>query len=78
MINLKDKEKENKMSTTLKTFKTKKNKKWTNEGAKDLTLTSFWGGTERGRSLQLTLGKEFAQLTRKQTKELAKALLDTL
>ena len=44
-----------------------------------LSLTSFWGGTERGRSLQLTISNgNYIQLTKGAVEELRDSILDWL
>jgi len=44
-----------------------------------LSLTSFFGGTERGRSLQLTISNSgYIQLTKDAVKELRDSILDWL
>jgi hypothetical protein len=39
-----------------------------------ISLTRFFGGTERGPMLQLTMGGHYVALTQKQVKELAELL----
>lgn len=41
-----------------------------------LRLTSFYGGAQRGRSLQLTIGNRFTQLTEAEVRDLIMDLLD--
>jgi hypothetical protein len=44
-----------------------------------LSLTSFWGGAERGRSLQLTISNgNYIQLTKEAVQELRDSILDWL
>jgi hypothetical protein len=37
-------------------------------------ITSFWGGEKYGKSLQFTIGTDYAQLTRKEVLEVKKAI----
>ena len=44
-----------------------------------MSLTRFWGGAEKGRMLQLTIGNSegYIQLTEQETIELAKTILNS-
>lgn len=44
-----------------------------------MEIRRFWGGTKRGRMIQLTMGNSegLIQLTEKQTRKLAKILLNS-
>lgn len=42
----------------------------------DLYLTQFWGGSDRGPSIQVTLGLQFVQLTRDDAAWVAKRLAE--
>jgi len=43
-----------------------------------IELTSFWGGQDRGKCLQLTSKNDHVQLTKQQVKGLMKSCLDFL
>ena len=68
------------MSTHIETLKGIKESELSNERVETtMRLTRFWGGSEKGRMLQLTVSNSdgYIQLTEQETIELAKTLLNS-
>jgi hypothetical protein len=68
------------MSTHIETLKGIKESELSNEKIETtMSLTRFWGGAEKGRMLQLTVSNSdgYIQLTKEETIELAKTLLNS-
>ena len=45
---------------------------------KELVVTAFYGGTERGRCVQIRVGEEHIQLSEEDTRKLIESLDDRL
>ncbi len=68
------------MSTHIETLKGIKESELSNQRIETtMSLTRFWGGVEKGRMLQLTISNSdgYIQLTKEETIELAKTLLNS-
>lgn len=68
------------MSTHIETLKGIKESELSNERVETtMSLTRFWGGSEKGRMLQLTVSNPdgYIQLTEQETIELAKILINS-